>query len=74
MRIGFFIGAGCPLAVRKVEDGKNLPLIPDIAGLTKAVREILEKHDDHKDSCKLIWERVEGRGIKEPTVARWLAT
>ena len=31
---GFFIGAGCPLAVRNPD---GTPLIPDVAGLTKAI-------------------------------------
>ena len=40
MRIGFFIGAGCSLSIRDA-DGK--PLIPDIAGLTKQVKDSLDK-------------------------------
>lgn len=31
---GFFIGAGCPLAIR---DSGGAPLIPDVAGLTQAI-------------------------------------
>jgi len=37
MRVGFFLGAGCPTAIR-VPDGTNTkPLIPDIDGLTKHI-------------------------------------
>lgn len=42
--VGFFISAGCPLAVRMPE-GK-WPLIPDVAGLTKHVSEELLKETD----------------------------
>mgnify|MGYP001428867605 CR=1 FL=1 len=39
-RVAFLLGAGCPLSIRNVE---GEPLIPDIAGLTKAVCEKLEE-------------------------------
>jgi hypothetical protein len=35
--LGLFIGAGCPMSIRE----SNEPLIPDIAGLTKKVRDEL---------------------------------
>jgi len=38
--LGLFVGAGCPVAIR-VGDNKSTPLIPDIAGMTKAVRATL---------------------------------
>lgn len=34
MRIGFFLGAGCPLAVQISAGGKSEPIIPEIWGLT----------------------------------------
>lgn len=39
--VGFFISAGCPLAVN-MPDGK-WPLIPDVAGLTKHVKDEIAK-------------------------------
>src|ERR1039458_8657822 len=42
IRIGFFLGCGCPLAVRIEVDGKPQPLIPEIVGLTKQVKEHLD--------------------------------
>ncbi len=42
--IGLFLSAGCPLAVKMRENEKNEPLIPDIAGLTKAI------HNEFNDS------------------------
>lgn len=48
-RIGIFIGAGAPTAICVDKDGcidaDGQPLIPDVAGLTKAVVESLDKKD-----------------------------
>jgi len=38
MRVGFFLGAGCPLSVRVMRGVKNEALIPDIVGLTDKIR------------------------------------
>lgn len=40
--IGFFLSAGCPLAVTMPPD-KEWPLIPDVAGLTKHINEEVAK-------------------------------
>ena len=61
MRIGFFIGAGCSLA----EGG---PLIPEIAGLTKQVKEHLDGDETLKAVAQTAWDRVIARGIPTPTV------
>lgn len=58
--IGFFIGAGCPLAIRvnhKSVDGKETsdPLIPDVTALTKCISEQLKKKSDAKDGP---WENL----------------
>ncbi|KAB2913291.1 MAG: SIR2 family protein [Bacteroidetes bacterium] len=45
--VGFFISAGCPLAVN-MPDGK-WPLIPDVAGLTKYIGEELQKETNLRD-------------------------
>jgi hypothetical protein len=39
--IGFFLGAGCPLSVRIKDGGMDLPLIPDIKGMTLEIGTIL---------------------------------
>ncbi len=44
--LGFFMSAGCPLAVKMEND--KWPLIPDIAGLTKYVTEQLCSKDQKK--------------------------
>ena len=43
--LGFFLGAGCPMAVQVDAEGKS-PLIPDIAGITKLVCDDLAKCED----------------------------
>jgi SIR2-like domain len=68
MRIGFLIGAGCPLAVQVKKEGKPEALIPEIAGLTKRVKEALDKNDEVKGAAATAWERVIQRGIPAPTV------
>jgi len=67
MRIGFLIGAGCPLAVR---DGTGTkPLIPEIAGLTKQVKDVLDTgSDDIRKATALAWKRVTECGFATPTV------
>jgi hypothetical protein len=65
MRIGFFIGAGCSLSIRDA-DGK--PLIPEIAGLTKQVKDSLDKDDELKAVAQTAWDRVVARSIPTPTV------
>ena len=71
--VGFFISAGCPLAVKMPD--KEWPLIPDVAGLTKYVSETLleetEKKDDEKSVSEIyskLLEEVIKSGIKEPNV------
>ena len=65
MRIGFFIGAGCSLSIR---DDQGNPLIPDIAGLTKQVKDCLDRDEKLKASAQTAWNRVTARGIPTPTV------
>lgn len=54
--LGFFISAGCPLAV-EMPDKNDWPLIADVAGLTKYVREELcSKTVDKNNFDKLLVE------------------
>lgn len=69
MRIGFFVGAGCPLAIQTSDgNGGTKPLIPEIAGLTTLVKQSLYGDDNLKDVANAAWDRVCGRGITVPTV------
>lgn len=45
VRIGFFLGAGCPLGIYDGKGKKSLTHIPDVAGLTKRVCERLGERD-----------------------------
>lgn len=69
MRVGFLIGAGCPLAVQVPDGATTKPLIPEIAGLTKQVKEILDAgSDDIKSATAAAWKRVVDCGTPTPTV------
>jgi hypothetical protein len=68
MRIGFLVGAGCPLAVQVHDGEKTKPLIPDITGLTKLVKDTLNLNIELKDVAQNAWHRVAGRGFSMPTV------
>ena len=68
MRVGFLIGAGCPLAVQVPDGEKTKPLIPDITGLTKLVKNALDLNIELKDVAQNAWDRVAGRGFSTPTV------
>lgn len=58
--LGFFLAAGCPLAVQMPE-GEG-PLIPDIAGLTKFVTEKLKSETIEKNNYdKLLDELIKSR-------------
>jgi len=47
-RIGYFLGAGCPLGIFDELGQNSLKHIPDVAGLTKAVRDKITDHDKGK--------------------------
>ncbi len=68
MRVGFFLGAGCPLAVEITIGGKTEPLIPEISGLTKQVKEHLSGDEELRTVAQTAWDRVTARGFRTPTV------
>ncbi len=51
--LGLFLGAGCPVSI-KSNDDKKLPLIPDIAGITKVVCNALTESEGHGPLLKII--------------------
>lgn len=58
--LGFFLAAGCPLAVQLPAD--KWPLIPDIAGLTKYVTDNLKSVTDAQNTYdKLLFELTKSR-------------
>lgn len=65
--LGFFLAAGCPLAVT-MPAGK-FPLIPDIAGLTKFVSEELQsKVNGKKKNYDLLLDELIKTGNKNPNI------
>ena len=70
LSIGFFLGAGCPCAVR-VNDpngGADLPLIPDIRGLTTAVDKEMAASKDHAVAYTKLIKAINDDGDSAPTV------
>ncbi|MBR9860958.1 SIR2 family protein [bacterium] len=64
--LGFFLAAGCPLAV-KMPAGK-FPLIPDIAGLTKFVSDELKGKGAKKTNYDLLIKELFKTGNKNPNI------
>jgi len=64
--LGFFLAAGCPLAVKM--PGEKWPLIPDIAGLTKFVSDELKAKDKKKNNYDLLLDELIKTGNKNPNI------
>jgi hypothetical protein len=55
MRVAFFLGAGCPLAIRVPnQEGPPKPIIPDIKGLTEEIRNTVGADLAHRDHFDVI--------------------
>ena len=54
LAVGFFLGGGCPCAVRVAgeKEGTDRPLIPDIKGLTRDVHGKMTASQDHAATYK----------------------
>lgn len=72
MPLGLFLGAGCPMGVR-VGDETQSPLIPDIAGLTVAVKTDLLADDKFKSALGKLIAQFEADGKDNPTVEHMLS-
>lgn len=70
--IGVFLGAGCPMAIRLGGEG-NPPLIPDIAGMTKAAREALSASKTCAPLLKILDAHFVKDARKEVTVEDMLS-
>lgn len=68
MKIGFLLGAGCPLAVQVVDGSGHKPLIPDIVGLTKIVCGKLTEEPDHKPVLDCVCKRLGDSGVSTPNL------
>lgn len=65
--IGFFLAAGCPLAIQEDVGGKPLPLIPDIRRMTAVVCECLSTSEDKADFACLM-KQLKEDGNDDPNV------
>ncbi|MBP6875767.1 MAG: SIR2 family protein [Candidatus Eisenbacteria bacterium] len=70
--LGLFLGAGCPMAIR-VGGGNGQPLIPDIEGITTAVREALSQCADCGPFLKLVDEQFSKDERRDVTVEDMLS-
>jgi hypothetical protein len=70
--IGFFLGAGCPLAIKVSRAGSPQELIPDIHGLTTVVNQKLNTVADHKSVIKALNTLCAEASIPKPTVEDYL--
>jgi SIR2-like domain len=75
LSVGFFLGAGCPCAIRVAspEIGGDAPLIPDIEGLTRAVAGKLSASEQHKASFAALMRVLEEDGFEQPTIENFLS-
>lgn len=77
VRIGYFLGAGCPLGIYDEKGEKSLGHIPDVAGLTKKVCERLTETDGSRIQKLLprwtaISDACKGDSLKVPNVEHLL--
>lgn len=70
--LGLFLGAGCPMGIRLGGEG-NLPLIPDIAGITKVVRDSLAKSDEYAPLLKIVEDHFKRDGRNNANVEDMLS-
>jgi hypothetical protein len=65
--IGFFLSAGCPYSIKVRVDGQELPLIPDINGLTEKIQKEMGKTECN-NAFQILYNHFETDGISNPNV------
>lgn len=70
--IGFFLGAGCPLAVSVDVGGKTQPIIPDVAGLSGEIGAKLNGSPLAAAFTQL-QKNLQADGLKSDNVEQWLS-
>jgi hypothetical protein len=75
MRVAFFLGAGCPTAIRVPDGSGTKPLIPDIAGLTERISTAFGAKDDLalKTAFEAVTNRLKGNGRPTPNIEEILS-
>lgn len=68
--LAFFLGAGCPTSIRvvNINDGSSDALIPDIAGVTRMVEELMSNDRALSGSFVRLRETFSEDGYTSPTV------
>src|SRR5688572_11784091 len=65
--LGLFLGAGCPMAIKSDGD-QGLPLIPDIAGITEAIRLQLLQNKECAPLVNIIQQHFSQDGHENVTI------
>ena len=68
MRVGFFLGAGCPTSIHVTRSGNNEPLIPNIMGLTDKIRTRMNGSVEHKAHFASILTQLGDSGTNRRTI------
>jgi hypothetical protein len=70
MRVGFFLGAGCPVSIRipSSTGAETEPLIPNILGLTDKVRDKMATSAKHQDQFNKILTQLDDGPTKKATI------
>lgn len=68
MRVGFFLGAGCPQAIRVPDGAGTKALIPDIAGLTDLIRGKMSASEKFKDHFAAILSQLGDSPTKKANI------
>lgn len=71
MRVGFLLGAGCPMSIRVPDGAGTKVLIPDIAELTNKVTEALQS--SHAAAFDKVRKRLTADGKLKPNVEELLS-
>lgn len=75
LSIGFFLGAGCPCAIRVPREGGDGdgPLVPDIAGLTQSVSDALSASRDLATPFDTLVKILAEDGFGTPNIENMLS-
>ena len=68
MRVAFFLGAGCPVSIRVADGDGTHPLIPNIEGLTDALRAKIQTLKQHKEHFAKILRHLDDSTTNKRTI------
>ena len=75
LAIGFFLGAGCPCSIRVPDagEGADVPLIPDVSGITTLVKMEIEQSAEIAGPFSKITEALSEDGNANPNIEAMLS-